>query len=205
MNWEKRIEHLMQERGWNQFDLADASGYKQPHISKILKRDTPPSSKTLKNLANAFGVPVQFLTTGIDRPVQECLIPLLKPEQITRWLEAPETLKDVIEDWLPAGTSCSNSSYAMTVFSHDMCNPGNPVQYPFNAIVMVDPKLPKQAGCRTVCQMPDQRIIFRELQESAGEYYLASMNPAFPLISLGADFNARYLGRVIATLIKEPS
>ena len=193
----------MLERGWNQFDLADASGYGQSHISKLLNRDSPPSNKTLIKLAQAFEVPAESFTGSLVP--EHNRIPLLKPDQIPRWLKTSDTFLDEVEEWLPVSIQCSKNSYALTVSSHDMHNPGSVIQYPLNALIIIDPERSRQTGHRIICQLPDLRIIFRELQESAGEYYLAPLNPSFSMISLGSEFNARYLGSVIATLIKEPA
>lgn len=204
MNWKQKIEYLMLERGWNQSDLADASGYGQSHISKLLNRSTPPSNKTLTQLAQAFDVPVESFTETLT--TKHNRIPLLKPDQILLWLNTPDTLVDKVNEWFPACLECSKKSYALAVSSNDMYNSGSSVtQYPLNALIIVDPEKNRKTGSRIICQLPDQRIIFRELQESAGEYYLAPLNPSFPMISLGSEFHARYLGSVIATLIKEPA
>ncbi len=202
--WKKRIEQLMQEKGWNQYDLADRAGYSQPHIHKILKREEQPVPKALRKLADAFGVPVEYFTSGIQRPVGGHLdVPLLKPDQITAWMDQPDSVRDSISQWIPAVCSCSDKAYSVTVSGNDMSGPQSPNHYPMGSIIIVDPEKPRQAGYRVLCQLPDQRVIFRELQESAGEYYLAALQPSFAMIPLGSEFNARYLGRVVSTIIHD--
>ncbi len=200
MLWKMRVDQLMQERGWNQFDLADASGYRQPHISRILKRDDLPSHKTLERLATAFSVSVEYLTSGINRPAQTEQVPILQPSQISLWLSAPDTLREKITDWLSPGLTCSHQTYAMHVTANDMTGPV--WHYPMNALVIVDPEKNLEPGYRIVCEK-NGHTIFRELQVTAGEYYLVSLNTAYPAIHLGKEFSANYLGRVIATLIKD--
>ena len=203
MMWKKRIEWLMQEKGWNQYDLADRAGYSQPHIHKILKRDEVPVPKAMRKLADAFNVPVEYFNTGIQRPTSSVRsVPLLTPEQITLWLDQPDQIRQSISDWIPVMNS-SSKSYALNVTSQDMTSPDKTVYYPIGSTVIVDPEQERLAGYRVVCQLPDTRVIFRELQESAGEYYLAALQPSFSMIALGTEFNARYLGRVVTTIIQD--
>lgn len=204
MIWKQRIECLMQENGWNQYDLADRAGYSQPHIHKILKRDEVPVPKTMRKLADAFNVPVEYFNTGIQRPTSGVLIvPLLDPHQITHWLDHPDNIRTSIHHWIPIIGQCSDRTYAMNVAGNDMVSPDKSAYYPIGSTVIVDPDKDRQPGYRVICQLPDQRVIFRELQESAGAYYLAALQSSFSMIELGTEFNARYLGRVVSTIIKD--
>ena len=201
MKWYERVERLMQERGWNQYQLADASGFSQPHIHRLLNQEELPANKALKKLASAFDVPVEYFTTGIQRVSRSLDIPLLKPEQITAWLDRPDTLREQLADWLAISQPCSDKAYALAVTESDMTSPQTTHQYPIGSLIVIDPDKSITPGHRVICQLSDKRIIFRELQLSAGEYYLAALHPSFPMISMGSDF--RYLGRIICTIIQE--
>lgn len=201
MRWYDRVEQLMQERGWTQYDLADASGFSQPHINRLLNQEELPVNRALKKLASAFNVPVEYFTTGVHRVSNSLDIPLLTPEQVTDWLDRPDTLRGKVVDWVSVSRSCSDKTYALTVTGSDMSTPQCVHNYPLGSIIIVDPGKAMEPGHRVVCRLPDDRVIFRELQLSAGEYYLAALNPSFPLIPLGPGF--RYLGGITCTIIQE--
>jgi len=55
------IRALRVRKGWDQKTLADKAGLNPTHISDIERGAHDPSSKTLRKLARALGVPVATL------------------------------------------------------------------------------------------------------------------------------------------------
>lgn len=52
----KRIDELMQERGWNINQLAEKSGCKYNTIKNLFERNNIPSYGTLEKICSAFGI-----------------------------------------------------------------------------------------------------------------------------------------------------
>lgn len=57
----------MNEKNWNQLDLASAAKVKQPLISKILCKKTDPCISTLSRLAKALSVKIDVLISPPSR------------------------------------------------------------------------------------------------------------------------------------------
>jgi len=51
-----RVEHIMQQKGMTQEQLAEKAGVGQPAISNMLKRQCRPQQKTIRRIAEALGV-----------------------------------------------------------------------------------------------------------------------------------------------------
>lgn len=52
----KRIDELMQERGWSDYRLCMESGLSSSTIANIHRRNTVPSIPTLEAICKAFGI-----------------------------------------------------------------------------------------------------------------------------------------------------
>ncbi len=199
-NWRSIIEKLMQERGWNQYDLADRTGYSQPNINTIVKRSTPPAAKALKRLANAFCIPVeQLLVNGEHVPPSGLCVPLLSLSDIPKWLD-DESFTVIHWQSLANGVVRSDQAYAFKITSVDMmCN--GPHSYPPGCLVIADPEKERVSGSRVFTLLADGRVVFRELQEAAGEHYLIALNDKFPMLTEGSG--TRHLGTVICSIYHE--
>jgi transcriptional regulator with XRE-family HTH domain len=57
----KFVEPLLDERGWNQQELADAAGLTQGTVSKYLSGEREPKASALMSIAVALGVPIDQL------------------------------------------------------------------------------------------------------------------------------------------------
>ncbi len=201
MQWQERVQQLMHEQGINQYTLADATGYSQPYINRLLKTDRNISLSILKKIADALSCSVEFLISDIERSEPIRKIPILKKDQIMDWLRDNETIRNDICQWLPSSIKeLSTLAYATVVWHNDMINPGGEHSYPEGTIIIIDPEKPREAGQRIIAETEDKRIIFRELRASANELFLAALQPGFPIISLGANFNAKWCGAVVASL-----
>lgn len=91
----KRIDQLMQERGWTDYRLSVASGLSTSTIANIHRRNTLPSIPTLEAICNAFGISLAQFFTEDTYSVQ------LSREQMdffNRWLSLTDTQKKIFED-----------------------------------------------------------------------------------------------------------
>ena len=198
MDWQRAINILMRDRGWSQYDLSDKTGYSQPQIHRILRRDKPPSNKALMRLADAFKMDVDSLLSGGEaKPLGLSRVPLIHWDEIISWLD-DSSFK--INHWQLVGSDHEEKSYAVMMTTHDMTSSGL-YSYPPGSVIVVDPSKPRTMGSRVVTQLSDGRILFRELQEAAGDHYLAALNSLFPVVPVGSD--SRHLGTVISTINDE--
>lgn len=61
----EKIRNLMEQRGWTEYRLAQASGLSQSTISNIFNRNTLPSLATLESICAGFGITLaQFFAEG---------------------------------------------------------------------------------------------------------------------------------------------
>lgn len=61
----KRLRKLRESRGWSQEDLAVESGISRPFISNVEAGKREPCLKTLKLLADTFGISLSMLLRGV--------------------------------------------------------------------------------------------------------------------------------------------
>ena len=65
MDAREKIRNLMEQRGWTEYRLAQASGLSQSTISNIFNRNTLPSLATLESICAGFGITLaQFFAEG---------------------------------------------------------------------------------------------------------------------------------------------
>lgn len=57
------IADLLEERGWNQVELANRTGYTTKHINQLIKGKVPLSGETALKLETVFGAPARFWMT----------------------------------------------------------------------------------------------------------------------------------------------
>lgn len=62
----KRIRELRKERGWRQIDLAEEAGINENYVSDLEVGKKEICLRTLRNIANAFGLKTSELLRGID-------------------------------------------------------------------------------------------------------------------------------------------
>ena len=197
MNWLKLLEQLMLERGWNQYDLADRSGYSQSNINRILKSKTPPSTKVLLRLAKAFELPVEYFQGyGTGANVQS--VPVLSRELLDSWLDDPASVESSMVEWVPVSQGNSPRLFAYALNSNDS-QPG----CPFGSVVIINPDLSVITGHKILCRLPDGRTMVRQLQYASDSWFLAALQPQLPMIEVGKVNEFTYLGTVISTVINE--
>lgn len=78
----KRLFSLMNEKNWNQSDLARASGLGRDSISQYVRANNIPSPKNLKRLADALGVEPVELYPNYEAAAIEEEIPALSFRQM---------------------------------------------------------------------------------------------------------------------------
>lgn len=60
----KRINALMEERGWSEYRLSQESGLSTSTIANMHRRNTVPSITTLESICNAFGITLAQFFSG---------------------------------------------------------------------------------------------------------------------------------------------
>lgn len=67
MDTQKRIRHLMEERGWTDYRLAKESGLSHSTVTNMFNRNNAPTLPTLEAVCRAFGITLaQFFSEGND-------------------------------------------------------------------------------------------------------------------------------------------
>ncbi len=65
MNVKKRIETLMDQRGWTAYRLGKESGLAQSTLAHVFREDSAPTIATLESICSAFGITLsQFFAEG---------------------------------------------------------------------------------------------------------------------------------------------
>ena len=65
MDTQKRIRHLMEERGWTDYRLAKESGLSHSTVTNMFNRTNAPTLPTLEAVCRAFGITLaQFFSEG---------------------------------------------------------------------------------------------------------------------------------------------
>lgn len=61
----KRVQQLMNDRGWTDYRLSKESGLSGSVISNMMKRNNSPTIPTLEALCSAFGITItEFFANG---------------------------------------------------------------------------------------------------------------------------------------------
>lgn len=65
MDAKKRLQQLMQERGWSEYRLAKEAHLSQSTVTNVFRRNNAPSLSTLEGLCEAMGISLaEFFTKG---------------------------------------------------------------------------------------------------------------------------------------------
>ena len=92
MDAKARIKELMEDRGWNEYRLAIASGLSQSTVANIFNRNTTPSVATLESICNGFGITLaQFFAEGDMVELTE-----EQKEMFAAWSALTREQKDVL-------------------------------------------------------------------------------------------------------------
>ena len=90
----KRINALMDERGWSPYRLAQKSGLSTSTIANIYRRNTVPSLATIEILCQAFGISLsQFFAEDTT------FVPLTNEQKtlFDKWANLTPSQKKLIE------------------------------------------------------------------------------------------------------------
>lgn len=91
----KRINALMDERGWSPYKLAQKSGLSTSTIANIYRRNSVPSLATIEILCQAFGISLsQFFTEN------DSCVPLTAEQKalFDKWVILTPSQKRLIEN-----------------------------------------------------------------------------------------------------------
>lgn len=191
MNWKQRLEQLMAEKAWTQYDLATASGYAQSNINRLLKLTEPPSPKVQAKIAKAFDITVESLL-GQQQPFIS--VPVLAKSQINLWLDG---LSCDIAEWMPSPINKSR------LFAFRLNASDSQADCPSGSIVIIDPGSDLLTNHKILCRLNDGRTLVRQLTEASDSWFLTALQTGLPAIEVGNAQNFTYLGTVISTLIIE--
>jgi len=221
----ENIELLMQKKGWNPYDLANASGVNQSTIHRFLAGDHgEPRSSTIKKLAVGLGVTELQLRGLIDNydtklesslltvqepsvwnePIKSGFVPLISWVSAGIWCEAIDSYAvGDAEEWMHCPEKHSDNTYALRVRGDSMTNPiPSQPSYPEGCIIYVDPKVQVHNGCRVIAKLPGiNEATFKEYREDGGKRYLKPLNPQYPMVEIFD--NTLLCGVIIGKYISE--
>lgn len=82
MDTHKRLQTLLDERGWSKYRLSKECGLSESTLANIFRRNTEPSIVTLEAICRGFGITLsQFFAEG-------------------EMVEITPELQDVFENWM---------------------------------------------------------------------------------------------------------
>jgi transcriptional regulator with XRE-family HTH domain len=87
----ERIKSLRKEKGWSQALLGQMVDLHVGHIGRYEKNKVKPSAKSIKKLAEAFGISINELVRGDEKPTLEGLI---KDKELLRMFQGVEELDE---------------------------------------------------------------------------------------------------------------
>lgn len=64
----ENVRNAMKQGEWTQQDLAEACGWTQPDVSKLLNCKSNPTLTTMEAVAEALGLPLYELLMPVRRP-----------------------------------------------------------------------------------------------------------------------------------------
>lgn len=92
MDVHKRLQQLLNERGWTEYRLSKKCGLSESTLANIFRRNTMPSITTLEAICNGFGITLsQFFAE--DEMVE--LTPELK-NLFDKWIALTPEQKDAV-------------------------------------------------------------------------------------------------------------
>lgn len=92
MDVHKRLQQLLNERGWTEYRLSKKCGLSESTLANIFRRNTMPSITTLEAICNGFGITLsQFFAE--DEMVE--LTPELK-NLFDKWISLTPEQKDAV-------------------------------------------------------------------------------------------------------------
>ncbi len=200
VDWVDRTLALMAQKQLTQLDLADAIGYSQSGLNRILTRQRKGRVDIITRISKALGTSSENLLHGIDRedaPSQQMSVPVLtNAESMLAWGNNAESVDRNTIQWLGCPIDSAGSrSFAYKVVSDDMTAP-----YMTGCYVFVDPGLELKQGADALFRMPNGHIAFRQYQVVAGQVILKPRNPSYPSITAD-ESEISYLGSAIGALI----
>lgn len=137
----------------------------------------------------------------VNKALRFPLVPLLKWEQITSWLqERTNYALDEHTQLLPIPLILGDKAFALTVTGDSMEAPAG-ISFIEGATLIVDPSYTAKPGAYIIClQGQEQRAIFKQLIHDGNKRYLKPLNPRYPLLE--ADNSLKIIGVVRQMLLR---
>lgn len=91
----KKIQQLMEQRGWTEYKLAKEANLPLSTVTNMFRRQTAPTIPTLELICGGFGITLsQFFTE------QECLVELTEEQMrmFRQWAALTKSQKQLIAD-----------------------------------------------------------------------------------------------------------
>jgi transcriptional regulator with XRE-family HTH domain len=71
----EKLKHYRKLKGWSQGELADKAGLSQAFISDLERGAKAPTLGTVRQIAQAFGIPVDMFVSDLYLPTQDLSLP----------------------------------------------------------------------------------------------------------------------------------
>lgn len=197
----QRIKEARLYANLNQTELGKACGVSRAAVSQWEAGTTKsPTSKHIFTIASVTGYDARWLSTGTgakfqgkantERQATENngggLVPVLDVKEAYSWPLDKEK-KYLIKSWEPSSEADSPDVFWLKVKGDSMVSPHG-LSFPEGYIIKVNPDKDATNGSLVVARFPDEtEVTFKKLVREAGQTYLQSLNPAYPLIPVGKD------------------
>jgi len=81
----KRLQYLLNKRGWTMYRLAKESGLSDKTIANIYRRGTMPSIPTLESICSAFGMTMNkgFISSAFVLVLAGALMIAMSPDVVS--------------------------------------------------------------------------------------------------------------------------
>lgn len=196
----KRLNKLMDEKGFDRNDLSTKTGISYEMIRRYSEGIAKPRSKKLKEISDALGTTAPYLDYGetsdsaspkIEAPADTKKVALdygmngMVP--VISWVAAggfsdviPVTIDDVIE-WIPKPVHLSERAFGLVVQGSSMLPEFKP-----NEIIYVEPEINpwdlKDGDLVVIHCDDDKQATFKQLMVGDGQedMYLKPLNPDWP-------------------------
>lgn len=215
----KNLQREMDIKGWNAYDLSEASGVPQPTIQRFLSgKHGEPRGTTVKKIASGLGtteaklrgfigqatsqeeaLPITVLMSGNTEPAPaiSSSVPLISWVQAGSWQEVIDNLHPGdAEEWIETTAKVSNQSFALRIKGDSMTNPYGSPSLPEGSLVIIDPNAHCDNGNIVVARLDDSmEATIKKLVIDGGQRYLKPLNPAYPTTLING--NCRIIGRAV--------
>ena len=91
MDIRARIEELITQRGWSQYQFSQKAGLSQSTISSIMNREYEPTVQTIENCCRAFGITItEFFSADFQSLTMD------EMQLISNWRNLDSDMKEAL-------------------------------------------------------------------------------------------------------------